>query len=53
MIAEERTALRDEVRTLADRILAELRAGEDYYEHTKLAWRVLQELSREALPLEY
>jgi hypothetical protein len=33
-------ALRDEIRDLADRVLRDLRASHDFYEHTKAAWRV-------------
>jgi hypothetical protein len=37
-------ALANQIQSLADGIQAELRAGYDYYEHTKFAWRSVQEL---------
>ena len=34
-------ALADDIRTLRDRVLAELNAAHDYYEETKTAWDIV------------
>src|ERR1051325_7907828 len=43
-------ALADEIRDLADRVLRDLRAAHDLYEHTKSAWRVTQRFASEGHP---
>jgi hypothetical protein len=43
-------ALAEEIRDLADRVLRDLRASRDFYEHTKAAWRVTQEFAHEGHP---
>jgi hypothetical protein len=38
-------ALAQQIGDLADRISADLNAGHDYFEHTKVAWRLVQRLA--------
>jgi hypothetical protein len=40
-------ALADRIKELADGIQADLTAGFDYYEHTKVAWHLFERLSVE------
>jgi len=44
-------ALPDEIRALADQILARLDEARDYYRHTRQAWRVVQEVADEGRPV--
>jgi hypothetical protein len=37
-------ALADEIRTLQDRVLADLNSAHDYYADTKIAWRLVNDL---------
>ena len=50
---ERSTPLPDRIQDLADRILTDLQASVDDYEHTKIAWRVMQELPEATLPLGF
>jgi hypothetical protein len=43
-------ALADEIRNLADRVLQDLRALRDFYEHTKASWHVTQRFAHEGHP---
>jgi hypothetical protein len=45
-------ALADEIRDLADRVLRDLRASHDFYEHTKASWRMTQEFGHAGHPLD-
>jgi hypothetical protein len=43
--------LPDEIRTLADQILAQLNEAQDFYLHTRQAWRLVQQTAREGRPV--
>lgn len=40
-----------EIRTLADRILGRLNEAQDYYVHTRQAWRMVQQIVRDGHPV--
>ena len=44
--------LADAIRDLSDRIQSDLAAGRDYFEHTKIVWRVVRELADQGQAVE-
>lgn len=43
--------LADEIRDLTDRIQVDLQKAHDYFQHTKVAWRIVQQLPDDARPI--
>jgi hypothetical protein len=51
MAGRRAMSLHDEVRTLADRVLARLDRDREFYVHSRQAWRLVQQLSRKGRPV--